>query len=114
MTKIEISPPELDEADSSELGANANANASAEDTIRAKIIHILKIYPIISHSMLQIGLGSSLPPAIWRPVLYKMISDEEVMEDHLFMASPTGRQQTYTQLRLASSNPRLAAFLAQQ
>lgn len=89
---VEISPPNVQVE---------NGEHSAEETIRQKIIHILKIYPIISHSMLQIGLGSSLPPSIWRPVLSAMIEDDEIVEDHLFLTTPTGRQQTYTQLKLA-------------
>lgn len=93
ITPVEIEPPIV-----------TPEEPSTTEMIRSKIIHILKIYPTLSHSMLQIGLGSSLPAVIWRPILLDMIQERAVIEDHLFQQTPSGRNQTYT---LLSLNPKL-------
>jgi hypothetical protein len=66
--------------------------------VRAKILHTLSIFPIISPSMLQIGLG--YPAAHWRPILRQLINEELVTEDMLVTPTPGGRHQTYTLLSL--------------
>lgn len=73
---------------------------STEDTIEHKILHLLKIYPKISPSMMQIGIGSSLPASMWRPVLASLIERGVVQEDFIMSPSSSGRQQTYTVLSL--------------
>ena len=73
-----------------------------EKTIRAKIIHVLSIYPKISISMLQVGMGTSLMPALWKPVLNQMIADKTVIQDRKTFLTPTERQQGYTILSLGN------------
>src|SRR5688572_23414578 len=72
------------------------------DVIREKIIHALTIYPQLSHSMLQVGIGTSLPPALWRPVLDQLKRQGIVVEHTQSVKSPAGRDQTYEILSLAS------------
>ena len=78
---------------------------TAEDTIENKIIRLLRIYPKISPSMMQIGIGSSLPVNIWKPILNKLIEDGTVKEDFLVVPSASGRQQSHTILSLATLEP---------
>ena len=68
--------------------------------IELKILHILGIYPIISPTMLQAGLGPSMKPALWRPVLLSLIANGKVIEDHESLLTPTERSNTYTKLSL--------------
>lgn len=75
--------------------------ADSEKTIRERIIHVLSIYPKVSTSMLQVGVGTSLMPALWKPVLAQMIVDGIVIEERECHTTPTGRMQTYTVLSLA-------------
>lgn len=69
--------------------------------IEAKIVHLLGIYPTISHTMLQGGLGPSLKPALWRPVLLGLIESGVVVEEHEQLLTPTNRHNNYTKLSLA-------------
>lgn len=68
--------------------------------IEMKILHILRIYPLISPTMLQAGLGPSCKPAIWRPVLLALIEEGKVIEEHESLLTPTDRSNTYTKLSL--------------
>ena len=68
--------------------------------IHQKIRHILQIYPVISPSMLQAGLGPQITANIWRPILEKMIKDKLIQQNSITLKSPAGRTITYTQLSL--------------
>ena len=83
------SPPEVHEIEADQIGE--------------KILHLLGIFPKISPSMMQIGIGSSLPASIWRASLSRLIEEGKVVEDILVSTSPTGRTQTYTIIRLSST-----------
>jgi len=91
---IAMSKEELDELPIGEV-------IDTDKTIRDKIIHVLSIYPQISTSMLQIGVGTSLMPALWKPVLEKMIEEGIVKRVRKTVVTPTDRQQSYTILSLA-------------
>lgn len=66
---------------SANTGANGNSTGfqfignDVVNEVRAKILGVLTIYPKISPTMLQSGLGPSLSPSIWRPVLSGLVDD---------------------------------------
>jgi len=70
------------------------------DEIRTKILHLLRIYPIISPTMLQGGLGPAMKPAMWRPVLEELLKEGAVVQEQESMLTPTERYNTYTKLSL--------------
>ncbi len=70
------------------------------EMIETKIVHLLGIYPIISPTMLQSGLGPSTKPAQWRPVLQKLITEGKVIEEQKSMQTPSDRYNTYSKLSL--------------
>lgn len=74
--------------------------STVEKTIHAKIKHILQIYPIISPTMLQSGLGPQVIASVWRPILAEMIVDKVIKRDSVTLKSPAGRNITYVQLSL--------------
>jgi len=78
-----------------------SSDQNTPESVRERIIHVLTIYHVISPSMLQTGLGPSVPAAAWRPVLEKLIEEEVVDRDHIIAASPLGRHNPYTRLRLS-------------
>ncbi len=83
--------------------SQAQTNGSGSDTdqtIRERIIHTLSIYPQLSPSMLQVGMGTSLIPALWKPVLEKMCEEGIVTQKHESRETPAGRQQSYTIIKL--------------
>lgn len=71
-----------------------------EDTIRNKIVHVLTVYPKVSKSMLQVGIGTAVSPKIWHVVLDHLISEGRVQQEQLSLTGPTGREQTYTIIQL--------------
>lgn len=73
-----------------------------ENVVRERIRHVLAIYPRISRSMLQVGIGTSMPPAIWGPVLERMIAEGEITAENASHSTPAGRHQSYAILQLAS------------
>lgn len=73
-----------------------------EALIRDKILKVLEIYPKISPSMLQIGIGSSIPTKIWRPVFDKMVEDGTLVQDDIVSLSSTDRNQVYRVVHLAT------------
>ena len=68
--------------------------------IKDKILHILGIYPIISPSMLQAGLGPQIVASDWRPILGELIDNKVITRESITLESPAGRNITYTQLSL--------------
>lgn len=82
---------------------NIQTPTTEDDQIKGKILHLLSIFPKISPSMMQIGIGSGLPASIWRGKLQELIEDGLVAEDIIVSTSPTGRTQSYTVIRLATT-----------
>lgn len=73
-----------------------------QQLIADKITHLLSIYPIISPSMLQIGLGTSLPPTIWKPVLMELIESDVIKREESSLLAPNGQCRNYTKLSLVN------------
>lgn len=76
---------------------------SNREDIRDRIIHVLRLYPIISPSMLQMGLGPNVAAHEWRPVLDDMVSSGDIIQSTTTVNSPSGRHNTYTRLSLKGS-----------
>jgi len=77
-----------------------NVLPQENETVKAKILHLLKIYPVISPTMLQSGLGPYTKPAIWRPALAELISEGKVIETQESLQTPSERYNTYSKLAL--------------
>ena len=73
------------------------------EEIETKILHLLRIYPIISPTMLQGGLGPAMRPEKWRPVLTNLIAQGKVIEEQKSMQTPSERYNTYSKLSLAGT-----------
>lgn len=71
------------------------------DRLARRIVHVLSIYPQVSPSMLQVGLGPGLSAEIWRPVLEQLLLDKVVKKQQISHATPAGRSQVYTILSLS-------------
>ena len=77
-----------------------NTKDTTNGEIETRILHLLRIYPVISPTMLQSGLGPSTKPAQWRPVLVDLIANGKVLEQQESMQTPSERYNTYTKLSL--------------
>ncbi len=70
--------------------------------IKEKIVHMLTIYPLISPTMLQGGLGPYVKPRDWKPLLEVLIQEGVVVRTQEEVFTPNDRFNTYTKLSLAS------------
>jgi hypothetical protein len=71
------------------------------EEVRKRIEFVLSMYPRLSYTMLQVGLGTGYKPFYWRPVLQEMIADGTVRQWEEMRNGPTGRYNVYTFLALS-------------
>ena len=71
-----------------------------ETVVAEKIVHLLTMFPVISPTMLQAGLGPSTKPSLWRPVLETLIEAKKVHRADEQALTPTNRYNTYTKLMI--------------
>ena len=83
--------------------------SQTEKDIRDKILHLLKIYRYLSPSMIQVGIGPSLPPTLWKPLLDQLVQDKVVFKHSIQAETPKGRIQMYTVITLDPQLPHLRA-----
>jgi hypothetical protein len=75
--------------------SNENDDTNGYSIYRDRILHTLSIYPKISPSMLQIGIGTSVTATLWKPVLEDLIEEGLIIRSHMVAETPTGRMQSY-------------------
>lgn len=81
-----------------------NIEVSAMDNhVRNAIVHVLGIYPKLNPSMLQMGIGPSIPTIIWKPVMRRMIAEGILRETMVQATAPSGRTRAYSIISLAST-----------
>lgn len=73
---------------------------ATDEYIRQRIVHVLTIYPGISPSMLQVGIGTALGPKLWHPVMDRLKTIGRVVEGEVMAQTPGGRDLTYKTLTL--------------
>lgn len=73
---------------------------TANEQIRMKIIELLTVYPRMSPTMLQAGLGPSLAPAFWRPIYDGLIAEGSVVQYAELPPLSTRRTHPYTVIEL--------------
>ena len=66
------------------------------NTIENKIVHQLGIFPRLSATMLQMGLGPQTKAAEWKPVLFQMIRRGIIAESMETYITPASRHNVYT------------------
>lgn len=88
------------------MGSKKQPESAHEDAdqIRERIKHLLTVYPAISPTMLQAGLGPQTKPSKWRPLLQELVDEGVVKEETVQKMTPFGRHHSYSRLRLKSEN----------
>lgn len=80
---------------------------SMDDYVEKKILFALTIYPMISPSMLQVAIGTSIPPFVWRrKVLTRLLEEKKVIHADIKVVSPDGVERTYQRLTLPPPTPK--------
>lgn len=72
-----------------------------DDVLRSRIIQALMIYPRLSPSMLQVGIGTAVPSSMWRPTLERLILENVVLRTQLPVVTMTGRHKNCEILELS-------------
>lgn len=70
--------------------------------ITERILHTLMYYPKISPTMLQVGIGTTIAPNLWKPVLEQLILDNAVVRTYNTIEGPGGRYRTLIVLQLGT------------
>ncbi len=73
---------------------------ATEEVIVRKIMHTLKLYPGVSMTMLQVGIGTSIPPELWKPIYHKMLNARQLFETSESVEAPNGRIQSYKHIHI--------------
>ncbi len=70
--------------------------------IRLKILRLLEVYPVLSPAMLHIGIGTSVPSALRRPILDKLITENWVYEKRIYVerGRADGKSKQYVLISL--------------
>lgn len=76
------------------------SGATWNKTVREKILHVLSIYPRISPSMLQVGIGPSMPANLWKPILKQLEDEGLIVKVSKTTVTPSGRNQVVQILSL--------------
>lgn len=74
-----------------QMSAQDEVNGQVITTIQSKILYVLGLYPKLSRSMLQTGIGPAITPVIWGPVLDDMIARRLVQEVTVNVKGASGR-----------------------
>lgn len=78
--------------------------STSDTVIQEKILQVLSVYPRISPTMLQVGIGTSITPRMWHPILDKLIEESLVRKETLQGTNTSsGRDQTYTIISLVEA-----------
>lgn len=82
--------------------------------IEAKILHLLRIYPVVSPSMLQALLGNT-PPKVWRATLDQLIKEGHIIQDNSpTVRSPADRYQSYKRIYLTEMESLVESLVEEQ
>lgn len=84
-------------------------NLSNEDIVE-RIKHCLTIFPKVSPTMLQMGIGAYINAVKWQPQLEQMIVDGIVIREFITLKSPAERWKSYTLISLKSA-PELSTLM---
>lgn len=76
---------------------------TTDDIIRERILYVLSIWPKISPTMLQVGIGTALSPKMWRPIFEKLITEGKIQQTVSSSKSPAGRDQTHITVSLTNT-----------
>jgi len=90
-------------SDTTDNNEEENFVELTRDFVREKIRHVLLIYPKLSMSMLQVGIGTGVPPRFWHPVLEDMKKEGLITVETRSLSAPNGRDQIYKIVQLSQT-----------
>lgn len=97
-TECEMNDLKVQTAGTEATGALDPSNT--ERLIRSKIVHSLTVYPCLSMSMLQMSIGTGIPPELWHPIVDALMAENVIEKTQVKSTTPHGREQVYTRIML--------------
>lgn len=86
------------------IGEEAEDSYSkVQQKVRDKITHLLTIYPFLQPSMIHMGIGTSTPSELWKPILDSLKADGVIQESTVLTENAEGRKMSCTILHLTQN-----------
>jgi hypothetical protein len=74
-----------------------------QKALRDKILFTLAHYPVLTPTMLQVGIGPHHAPKDWRPILQQLLDTGFIRREEETTTSTYGQARTLVKLRLTPS-----------
>lgn len=74
--------------------------SETENEVVEKTMTTLGIYPRLSWTHLQVSLGTSLKPAFWKPIIFRLIEERKLKLERVQYKAVDGRERTYQVISL--------------
>ncbi len=68
--------------------------------IQKHLTHLLKVYPVLSPTMIQAFLGSKVRPSTWKPIMEAMIEGDILVRYEVVSQNTWGQLRSYTCIKL--------------
>lgn len=78
------------------------AHDSREESIRSRILFLLSVYPVMSPSMIQQGIGPAVPIKVWRPIYEALITEGVLKREVFVLETNKGQARAHTLVTLAT------------
>jgi len=86
-------------------GAQGNEEAESDSALGEKIVFTLTLFPRLTPTMLQVGIGPHVPPRRWRPILERLVTEGKISREERGVTTPIGQYRTVTILSLSEPVP---------
>lgn len=86
------------------MGVEEKTVDAGAEMLRSRIVHVLTVFPFLSQSMINVGIGTSIPSKLWQPILEDLISEGTISKTAINAQSPSDRNQTYTIYHLSKNS----------
>jgi hypothetical protein len=83
--------------------AHADGKTATSGQIRKQLIHLLRLYPVLSPTMIQSSLGGKVRPSVWRPIMESMIKEGTLVRNEVVSENSWGQFRSYTCIKLADN-----------
>lgn len=73
--------------------------------IEERILYFLSVYPRLSGSMIQVAIGTSIAPVMWRPIIERLIREGKIVLYEIHSRAPSGRDLSHKVYCLKENAP---------
>lgn len=70
------------------------------ERIQEQLTHLLRVYPVLSPTLIQALLGTKVRPHVWKPVMEQMIEGGTLVRQIAVSKNAWGQLHNYTCIKL--------------